>query len=484
MLADSSRPRGRPRTELVLTAVLVILAIPVHLAGLFVSSLYRDPALLIPQNLGTDLVTVGVMVPLCAFAAAAMRRSARARLVWLGALGYFVYAYGMYALGVHWNRLFLAYVALFGVSFYTLVLGLARTDAPALAALGSRVPRRAASLYLVSVAVLVGAAWLLDELRATWTGVAPASLAEFDAPTNIVHVFDLALVLPALVLASVLLRRRRAWGFVLAGALLVMTTAIGLWILALIGFSTLAGYPGPLAITIFFSVLTVIGVAITWAYLDAFTPAPDAGAIARFVPEPEFRERHAIDVHAPADVVFEVIERFDLMSVPAVRAIVHLREWFMGSRGRATDDHRPFVANARDLGWGLLAASPDREIVMGAECRPWLADVTFEPLPADRFAADATPDRVKIAWSVEAHPLAPTRARLVTETRVVATDAAARAKFRGYWRWSRFGIVAIRLLVLPAMRRAAEELWRECRSGAAGTFMRPVEPRNAHALPR
>jgi len=485
MLADSPRPGGRPRTELVLSAVLVILAIPVHLAGLFVPSLYRDPALLIPQNLGTDLVTVGVMIPLFAFAAAAMRRSAPARLLWLGALGYFVYAYGMYALGVHWNRLFLAYVALLGVSFYALVFGLARTNAAELAAaLTPRAPRRAASIYLVSVATLVGLAWLLDELRATWTGVAPASLAEFEAPTNIVHVFDLGLVLPALVLASVLLHRRRAWGDVLAGALLVMTTAIGLWILALIGFSTVAGYPGPLAPTFFFALLTLIGIAVAWRYLAAFGPTLEIGAIAGFVPEPEFRDRHEIDVHAPADVVFEVAERFDLMSVPAVRAIVRMREWFMGSRGHATDDHRPFIANARDLGWGLLTARPEREIVMGAECRPWLADVTFEPVPSDRFTADATPDRVKIAWSVETHALAPARTRLVSETRVVSTDAAARAKFRRYWRWSRFGIVAIRLLILPAMRREAEEIWRERSSGAPGTFMRPVEPRNAHALPR
>ena len=28
-----------------------------------------------------------------------------------------------------------------------------------------------------------------------------------------------------------------------------------------------------------------------------------------------------------------------------------------------------------------------------------------------------------------------------------------------YWRWARFGIIAIRLLLLPAIRRAAEREW-------------------------
>jgi hypothetical protein len=45
----------------------------------------------------------------------------------------------------------------------------------------------------------------------------------------------------------------------------------------------------------------------------------------------------------------------------------------------------------------------------------------------------------------------------------VATDAPARARFRRYWRWARFGIVSIRLLLLPAVRRAAERQWREAR---------------------
>jgi hypothetical protein len=51
----------------------------------------------------------------------------------------------------------------------------------------------------------------------------------------------------------------------------------------------------------------------------------------------------------------------------------------------------------------------------------------------------------------------------------VATDEPARTRFRRYWRWARFGIVAIRLLLLPAVRDAAVRTWRERRD-------RPHEP--------
>jgi hypothetical protein len=48
----------------------------------------------------------------------------------------------------------------------------------------------------------------------------------------------------------------------------------------------------------------------------------------------------------------------------------------------------------------------------------------------------------------------------------VATDAQALRKFRRYWRWARFGIIAIRVLMLPAVRRAAERRWRKANSSA------------------
>jgi hypothetical protein len=114
------------------------------------------------------------------------------------------------------------------------------------------------------------------------------------------------------------------------------------------------------------------------------------------------------------------------------------------------------------LGWSVLLDAPDRAYVSGAACRPWLADVVFEPVPAERFREYAVPDRVKIAWSIEAERAGPGITRLSTETRVVATDAGAHAKLERYWRRFGLGIVLIRLLVLPAVRREAE---RRCREG-------------------
>jgi hypothetical protein len=137
------RGRGmKPRSEVWLTTLIVVLAIPVHLTGLLVPGFYRDPVVLLPQNLGTDLVTLCIGIPLLAVSAIAMQRgSLRSRLLWLGALGYLVYAYGMYALGVRWNPLFLAYLALFGLSVFTLTIGVVGTDAALLCERAKRARR-------------------------------------------------------------------------------------------------------------------------------------------------------------------------------------------------------------------------------------------------------------------------------------------------------------------------------------------------------
>jgi hypothetical protein len=55
--------------------------------------------------------------------------------------------------------------------------------------------------------------------------------------------------------------------------------------------------------------------------------------------------------------------------------------------------------------------------------------------------------------------IAPNVTRFAHETRAVATDTAARKKFLRYWRWARFGIITIRGLLMPAIRRPAERQW-------------------------
>ena len=63
---------------------------------------------------------------------------------------------------------------------------------------------------------------------------------------------------------------------------------------------------------------------------------------------------------------------------------------------------------------------------------------------------------MKIAWTLRADPLGANESVFRTETRAIATDAAARAKFRRYWSFLSPGIALIRLMSLRPVKSEAE----------------------------
>jgi hypothetical protein len=148
-----------------------------------------------------------------------------------------------------------------------------------------------------------------------------------------------------------------------------------------------------------------------------------------------------------------------MQSLPIVKAIFWLREKAMRGGSHAPRKPQGILEETKALGWGLLAEQPGRHVICGARCQPWQADVTFTALPPGDFEAYAEPGQVKIAWTLEADELGPALTRFAQETRAVATDEHARTRFRRYWHWARFGIISIRLLMMPAVRRAAERRW-------------------------
>ncbi len=188
--------------------------------------------------------------------------------------------------------------------------------------------------------------------------------------------------------------------------------------------------------------------------------------LAPYIPRPDARERFSLVVRAPAHVVYGVATTFDMQSVPLVRGIIRVRERLLGGRARPRVS-TAFLDELRSLGWACLLERPGQIVIGGASCQPWLADVVFVPVPG-AFQAYAEPGRVKIAWTLETIADGPERTVLATETRVVATDPAARARFLRYWRWARFGIVPIRWLLLPAIRAAAERAWQTRSDSASG----------------
>jgi len=180
--------------------------------------------------------------------------------------------------------------------------------------------------------------------------------------------------------------------------------------------------------------------------------------IERFLPAADERTVHQIHIRAAPEHVLATAESFDLESLGLVRTLFRVRGWLLGARPMPPHVSRGLVENMTSIGWSTLAVEPGRQRVMGAVTRPWEADVRFTPLSPDAFVSFAEPGQVKIVWTLETEPDPdrPGATLFRTETRAQATDEDARRRFRRYWRLFRPGIVLIRRVLMPALRRAAE----------------------------
>ncbi|MDD0857692.1 hypothetical protein NHF46_07975 [Arthrobacter alpinus] len=148
-------------------------------------------------------------------------------LAWLwrvGVLAFTAYSYSIYLFSVHFGPLFLLWVAVLGLSVFTLVgslsaLGAVLAGPGRLGRLGRAL--RLPGWFLVGAALLFATMWLGEILPDLLAGTGSASAAAWRVPSNPVHVLDLAIFLPAVAASGVLLLRRSRLGAVIAPGALV-----------------------------------------------------------------------------------------------------------------------------------------------------------------------------------------------------------------------------------------------------------------------
>jgi hypothetical protein len=138
------------------------------------------------------------------------------------------------------------------------------------------------------------------------------------------------------------------------------------------------------------------------------------------LPDWHFRERHRRQVDATADRVFEAVREVTLAEMPIAHVLVRLR----GMRGRMT---RPMLDEMRDVGFGLEAEEPGRELVFAGIGQPWKLRGGDARRGVD-FRSFAEPGFAKMAFNFRLDGTT-----LSTETRVRLADERSRRVFRRYW---------------------------------------------------
>jgi hypothetical protein len=217
-----------------LSVIAVILALVGNIISLSVKSIYAGlTPVFFPQALAQDIANLVIVAPIwLILAVLALRGSLRAYLCWLGILTFTVYNYVIYTFSIPFGPLFLLWVAVFGISLYALIGGIAavRHDAVMSQFTNSRAIKVVA-WFLIITAVLFSFLWLSEDIPALISGTRPQSLADMALPTNPVHILDLAFFLPAVLLTGVLLLKRKPLGYTFAPSAIIFIILTGVTIL-------------------------------------------------------------------------------------------------------------------------------------------------------------------------------------------------------------------------------------------------------------
>lgn len=263
-----------------MTAVMVA---GVYVAGLFASGLYTDGAAVEAMFRGFDLVSLTVVAPLLAASLLPGWRDRPAvLLVRLSLLAYCIYNYAYYLFGPQPNAALLAHVAVFTASLYALVLTLVALDIAELPSHFRRqTPVRTIAVIILLLALPLAAIQISGLAGFALTGTVPDEPSQLVVPlefTRVGAVLDLSLLVPAYLLAAAWVRRRRAWGFLIATIVLVAGALHQLSYMTAMLFQLAAEIPGA-AFDIFEPAIVALFVAASILLLvnlraDDPTPRP------------------------------------------------------------------------------------------------------------------------------------------------------------------------------------------------------------------
>jgi hypothetical protein len=220
---------GRPvlrrgRAAYWVSGLLAVTATANGLLTFLVPGVLHGTAVMNGSARGTALAMVLLGVPVLAVSMAlAWAGSRRAVLCWLGAVGFVLYNSVLFVFATPFNQLFLLDVAMLALAAWSAGVLLRQTDVAGLGrSFTDGAPARGVAAYMWVIVTLNALAWLSRIVPALMAGGQAAFLRGTGLPTHPVYIQDLALWLPLIAVAATWLWQRRAWGYVIIGATLVM----------------------------------------------------------------------------------------------------------------------------------------------------------------------------------------------------------------------------------------------------------------------
>jgi hypothetical protein len=254
---------------------VVIVALVASGVSFFVPSTLNGLAVMVGSARGTALAILLIAIPTLILSLLISKRSKSnaVMILWLGSLIFILYNSVMFLFAIPYNSLFLVYVLMFSLSFWSIFTLLPRFDIAYFTTnLSSTKSLRAVSIYLVIIAVFFYFQELGQYIPALASNTVPLSYAGTGFLTNPSHVLDLAFVLPLVATSAFWMWQHKPRGNILGGSLLVLLTIECASIASDQYFGSLADPYSTvvsLAVVPLFAILTVIGIVFSILYFRA-----------------------------------------------------------------------------------------------------------------------------------------------------------------------------------------------------------------------
>jgi hypothetical protein len=242
-----------------------IINIPLTIFAVIISFIIPDiyigiNAYLKAQAHGQDIITLFIVVPLMTVTLILfLKGSLKSEILFIGTNVYNFYTYLTYALGGY-NHLFLVYISIASVSFYTILIYLITYDYNSIEKY-YRIDKLFKSVGIINI--LIGSV-----LSILWYSHLLLALINNDLPMivklsgwTVIYAMDLLFIAPFFVISGILLLMRKPIGYILSGIILVKGLTIGLAVLSMNYFQYKEGVP-------LTSVLPVIVVLLALSTID------------------------------------------------------------------------------------------------------------------------------------------------------------------------------------------------------------------------
>jgi hypothetical protein len=230
-----------------------------------------------------------------------------------------------------------------------------------------------------------------------------------------------------------------------AGIVVILAGLISVLVpLRFVGISTRRG-----AVLVALAGVAIAAGALLWPVTSSGNSLSGSTELNRVLPEFDRNERHEIRVRGSIEQARKAAEEVTFSDIRGFQTLMTLRA---GKRVSAAPG--PVLATmTRPGGAFTLLAKTNDELVAGNIGKPWANGRPAAVRNAEEFRSFVVAGYAKVAFNLRVEPAEPGWCKVSTETRIHATDEAARKAFIRYWRVVYPGSALIRLMWLDAVQR-------------------------------